>query len=107
MRNEAVVAYRHELTNKCVRLDSTTTPNRHVTLYLDEWPYERAVTDRATAEIDGLHDTDTFAEAHIDDTYSVVLRCIQSCLLNKRLFAYPEPTLPRCEPQVDFFAAFN
>lgn len=67
VRNEAVVANCNELTNKRVRLNPASLPDSYSLLYLYKRPDEATIANRASIEIDRLHDRDVFTKRYIDN----------------------------------------
>jgi hypothetical protein len=67
MRNEAVIPDRDELTDERMRLNTAALTYLRSFLYLDERPYEAAISDRATIEIDWLDDGDVLTKLNIDN----------------------------------------
>lgn len=67
VRNEAVVTYIDEITDKGMGLNATAPPDRCPLLYLDERPDETLISDRTAIEINRLNNGDVFAELYIDN----------------------------------------
>jgi hypothetical protein len=55
VRNEAIVADCDSLTDKCVRLDFASLPDRYLFLYFNKWTDKGVVSDHASVQIDRLH----------------------------------------------------
>ena len=68
MRNEAVVTDRDEFADERVRLNPASLADVYALLYLDKWPDEAAVSNRAPIEIDRLYDSDVFTKLNIDNS---------------------------------------
>jgi len=46
--NEAIIADRHEITDKSMGLNPASLADGHTFLYLDEWPDEAVISNHAT-----------------------------------------------------------
>ena len=67
MRNEAVIPDGDQLTDEGVRLNTAPLTYLCSFLYLDEWPDEALISNRATIEINWLHDGDVLTKLNIDN----------------------------------------
>ena len=74
--NEAVVADGDEFADEGVRLDPRLGSDAGIGLDFDEWAYEGVVADGAVIEVDGLYDSDVFAEADVFDLGCMDVRSI-------------------------------
>ena len=68
MRDEAIIADRYELADKCVGLNSAAFADRCSFLDLDKRPDESSISNTAPIEVDRLHQRDVLAELNIDDS---------------------------------------
>jgi hypothetical protein len=66
--DEAVIPDHHELTDERVRLNPASLTDIYSLLYFNEGSDEAILSNRATMEIDGLHNRDVFTERDIDYT---------------------------------------
>ena len=68
VRNEAIVSDRNEFADEGVGLNPAALADRYALLYLDEWPNEAVISNRATIEIDRLHDSDILPESGVHNS---------------------------------------
>jgi hypothetical protein len=61
-------------------LNPAASADGYPLLYLDEWPDEATLPNRATIEIDRLHDSDIFTKLNIDNSGMPDLRLCQAGL---------------------------
>ena len=67
MRNEAIIPNDDQLTDEGVRLNTAALTYLCSFLYLDERPDEALISNRATIEINWLHDSDVLTKLNIDN----------------------------------------
>jgi hypothetical protein len=67
MRNEAIIPDRDQLTDEGVRLNTAAPTYLCSFLYLDEWPDEALISNRAAIEINWLHDGDVLTKLNVDN----------------------------------------
>jgi hypothetical protein len=67
MRDEAVVSNGDEFTDERVRLNPAPLADIYSLLYLYKWPNEAVVSNRASVEINRLHNSNIFAKRYIDN----------------------------------------
>jgi hypothetical protein len=65
MRNEAIIPDGDQLTDEGVRLNPAALTYLCSFLYLHKWPNEAAISNRATIEIDRLHDGDVLTKLNV------------------------------------------
>ena len=76
MADKAIAADSDEFANESMGLDARFWADFGVRLDLDEWPYERVVSDRATVKVYRFDDSDVFAETNVFDLGCVDVRSI-------------------------------
>ncbi|MDJ0661317.1 MAG: hypothetical protein QNJ42_17780 [Crocosphaera sp.] len=62
MADETVIADAHQFAYEAVRLNPCPRTDTHVFLYLNKWPYEAAIFNPATIQIDRLDHPHASAE---------------------------------------------
>lgn len=93
MRNKAIVADRHQITDKRVGLNPASLPDLCSLLYLDEWSDERVVSNGASVEVNGLNHSNVFTKLNIDNPYRPKFRSAHTDLRSPAVIAKRTGTL--------------